>query len=417
MGRKIVEILILFGILFSFRAPVIGFSSILMFICLVLLFIFNAKNSYSNFLSLVRNKDFVKIIGVLLGLIIVTFLVTVFHNAYDFTMLPTLINQFINLSLVILYISIFYRSEHPYFYYIEVVCYCFALQGGIMMLSLISNSFKLVVELSQDPKIIDRSLASYGGYRNLAFGVTQFYGLNASMGVAFILNAFLFSIRKRKIYFITLFLIGMGVFFSGRTSLLGVVLGFFFILMNTKFSINKDYKLFGFLFSFLVIFILGFNYFTSLIPESVLNWGLEFYYNYQNGDGLGSRSSDKLFEDMYFMPDSHMFLFGSGRYTDYNGSYFMRTDAGFMRTVLYFGFLGVIMFFSYHLMVLRKISKYLGPYIDKRTNLSLMFFLLMFSIVLNVKGEFFGFLIMSQNLLFAVLFSLIIKYKYINGKG
>jgi len=414
--NKIFEIVLLFCIIFTFRVPVLGTSSLLLAPILLFIFIIKFDKSRRNLVIILSNKDLLKILFFLLGIIAITFFVTIFHGVYDFSLLETLVNQLFNLILVILYLSIFFRKNKNYNYFLNILSICFATQGLFMIVSLLSPSFKVIMESTQSLGVIDRSLSQYGGMRNLGFGFTQFYGLNALLGIGFILTTFLFIIEKKIKYLIRLSFIFIGIFLSGRTALVAIILSVLFFFLNNKFSIKKDYKTILYLIPIVIGVLMGVSFFIDFIPQSIKDWAFEFYYNFESGEGLATRSTDTLFNRMYFFPDDEIVLFGSGQYTTVDGRYFMSTDAGFMRPLLYYGFIGVIFFVFYHFLVLNTIKKYLSSHISKKMNKYFFVFLVIISIVLNIKGEFMGFLIISQNAFFIMVLSLILTQnrRYVN---
>lgn len=414
--NKIFEIVLLFCVIFTFRVPVLGTSSLLLALILLFLFILKFNRGRRNLREMLSNKDFIKIVACLLGIIGITFFATVLHGVYDFSLLKTVANQLFNLILVILYLSIFYKKGKNYNYFLNILSICFAAQGLFMIVSLLSPSFKVLMESTQALGVIERSLFQYGGMRNLGFGFTQFYGLNALLGIGFIITTFLFIADKKIKYLIRLGFIFIGIFLSGRTALVAVILSVLFFFLNNKFSIKKDYKTILYLIPIIIGVFVGISFFIDFIPQSIKDWAFEFYYNYESGGGLATRSTDTLFDRMYFLPDDEIVLFGSGQYTTTDGRYFMHTDAGFMRTLLYYGFIGVLLFTFYHFLILNTIKKYLNGYISQRINKYFFIFLAVFSIVLNIKGEFLGFLIISQNVFFLMVLSLILTQnkKYVN---
>ena len=102
---------------------------------------------------------------------------------------------------------------------------------------------------------------------------------------------------------------------------------------------------------------------------------------------------------MYFPVEEKTFLIGDGKYTNEDGSYYMYTDAGYMRNILYFGILGFIFLFLY------QISFFIWDY----KNLFINFIILIYILIMHVKGDVLAFSIILQNML-------LINFIYSYGK-
>lgn len=114
----------------------------------------------------------------------------------------------------------------------------------------------------------------------------------------------------------------------------------------------------------------------------VINWIFELFINANQGKGL-SAISLTLLGDMYFIPPMKTFFFGDGWYTAAEGGYYMKTDAGCMRLMLYFGVFGVLFIYSIFFGILSKIRK-----IGKTPHVQLLTTLLFFVFLgFELKGE------------------------------
>jgi len=69
-------------------------------------------------------------------------------------------------------------------------------------------------------------------------------------------------------------------------------------------------------------------------------------------------SLNTILYTMRFMPNIKTLIWGDGIYTEPStGGYYMNTDLGFMRGILYFGIFGVILIYTMVLAAIRKIGK------------------------------------------------------------
>lgn len=124
------------------------------------------------------------------------------------------------------------------------------------------------------------------------------------------------------------------------------------------------------------------------------NFAFESIINFTQTGKATTRTSEVLFGSMYFPLDLSTFIFGDGYYTSINGGYYMGTDAGYMRNILFFGILGLILLFSFQILFLNwknKDTKFLNVLI------------LIYILLVHVKGEALGYSIILQNIMFLVL--------------
>ena len=105
------------------------------------------------------------------------------------------------------------------------------------------------------------------------------------------------------------------------------------------------------------------------------------------------------------MPDFDTLIFGDGKYLNGDGSYYMHTDAGYMRGMLYFGVIGLVFLYGvYILLCLWGI--YCSSEVYKKYMCEVMLLLLFLE---EYKGD-------VYELFFGVMFSIVLscyaKYEY-----
>ena len=126
------------------------------------------------------------------------------------------------------------------------------------------------------------------------------------------------------------------------------------------------------------------------------------FYNFIDGEGISTRSTDAL-KDMYFPIPIDTFLIGDGYYSDpYNEElYYMRTDAGYMRMILYFGSIFSFIFYSIIMVIFYKTYKNFKMDIYKAR----IFILLgVIYFVMQYKGTFINASSMAIKLMFFMYF-------------
>ncbi|EPH6686837.1 hypothetical protein ACSYPI_004774, partial [Escherichia coli] len=81
----------------------------------------------------------------------------------------------------------------------------------------------------------------------------------------------------------------------------------------------------------------------DLVNSIFTKYTFEFISNYSQTGKIETESSNIL-KDMYFPISSHTFFWGDGYWLDPNGNgYYMHTDAGYMRSILYGGFINILL--------------------------------------------------------------------------
>src|SRR5690606_31294028 len=93
----------------------------------------------------------------------------------------------------------------------------------------------------------------------------------------------------------------------------------------------------------------------SRFIDSVLPYALEMIYNFLQSGKLSTVSTDKL-SKMYFSVPYDTLLFGDGHWNDPDGvGYYMQTDAGYMRHVLYFGLFPSMILYALYVFLFSRI--------------------------------------------------------------
>lgn len=285
-----------------------------------------------------------------LTLVFVTILTTILYIQFDFSLSSKVISSFI--LFPVSYILLEKCSNK-----IEIdraIVYCFIFQSILILLSLISESFYNLTEPFRD--VSEQNMESYGRLRGNAICGYQFFGI-ASM-YSFVMLYFLLHIEKFKYKIPILIILLIGAVLSGRFSLVGLIIGlFFFVLKNFK---GKHlFKLFCYLVIFVSIVLLaikGVYYFAETVDDPIMskvvnNYLIQPLDSVLDDGNLESSSTDRL-DEMYRSQDIKPYLFlGSGKYTNPDGTYFGHVDAGYLRTLGYYGFLGffILLYCIYHI--------------------------------------------------------------------
>ena len=137
----------------------------------------------------------------------------------------------------------------------------------------------------------------------------------------------------------------LGVLFYGR---IGLILFFLYIIYFLIVEGRIKYLLYMIILCCVIVLFM--NSIENPLLIKWLDWLLSPLESFINGLHVGQLnfggSADKLIYQMYFPIDDRTLLFGDGRYTNLDNSYYMHTDAGFMRILLYGGIPMMLLVYS-----------------------------------------------------------------------
>lgn len=396
-------ILLLFMFLFSFPIALIS-SELIVGILLFVLLIFN--NKYRNtVLKIVLNKRVILIFMSLFAIIGFSLFIPTLHLTYEYSIVRAFVARVVILLIGILLYS-FYLYKDSSEMILKNIIYVFIIQSFIQLISFIYPEVKEILNIfrSESAIIIQEN---YGNIRGLAISGSAVFGLAICYGLIYIYYIIywkdMFSNYKmlRLISFVLLLFGGLS---AGRTAFIGIPIGLlyvvimFFMKRRITIKINSNFNIWNTFITCMVfigivvlsIFLLT-NESLQYRLETLADYVLQFYYIYEKTGRLATSSTDVLFSNMYFGVSTKTFLLGDGMYTDTNGSYYMNTDAGYMRNILFFGFFGVILLLIFQLLLFnwKSTSKVIE-------NILIVLFIL----ILHIKGDVLGFASQLTGILF-----------------
>lgn len=343
-------------------------------------------------------KSNITIIAVALLVIIWGMLITFINDTSDYSFIGLLLHLIINLEIGIMLAALLkvYNIN-----IMNVVINIFFIQSLIQILSFISPSFMTATDIFRGDNTILLRDSQYAGFRGLAIAGSGFFGLGATYGIVFLLLGFYWNNWNKKLYLKTLYVACLifGAITAARISLLGILL-FFLIVIKKEFTNIRDFKLniIKAVFSLLpmlviisFIFVLWGDKIENALYQSKYIAQIFQIINQGSGVSLNSVGSlDALFNRMYFTLDFSQFFLGDGLYTNWDGSYYMSTDAGYMRNILYFGIWGEILLMLLQYVILEKsIGKYFGQ--------KVLWIVMSILMIFEIKGQIIGLLIMVES--------------------
>lgn len=280
-----------------------------------------------------------------------------------------------------------------------------AVQGIIVAAAITFPDFRTLILPFQGAQDTDFLLNEHNfGVRGFALSSQQFFGLSAMLCVqcGIIVSWLLENKNNVNMYSLIKFAIfGIACFFVGRVSGITFILLFSYMIFVSNYVIKI--KLFIFVVVlFFLIYNINFDIYT-------FNWAFEVFISLIEGRGIESASLSQLFNEMIFMPSLEQVMFGDGIYTSPSGGYYLGTDSGYLRPILFSGiFTLCLLVFPYYLVAYYSLSS--NRYEKYKTPSVALSIILIF--IIQVKGEVFITGTMTNVLLFLYL-----TYYYLRSKN
>lgn len=234
-----------------------------------------------------------------------------------------------------------------------------------------------------------RTRFGWGGWSG--YGTT----MQCTLAVVFCCNNIILggnNLKYQVRYFLYSILLIIGNAFYGRT---GLVISLVCIAITTLLSLIKgSIKYFFIVISGVSLMVIALFLLRKAIPSigNWFDWVFSALANYQRlghfYDNAGT--IETIVTKMYWMPDIKTFLLGDGFYT-VNSDYYMKTDSGIMRPILFYGVINYILSLAAYFLIVYQYTKRvvwekMKVYSKKYVN---MIFLLctIITIIFEIKGE------------------------------
>ena len=398
------NVLLVFLYVFSFKLYGIIDSAILVGAGLGIYFLINAPMRKRVF-SVILSKSALWILLSTVAVVVWIQVVLWIRGTADYSLIPTLIHLMVKLGIGV-FVYAFLKEKGYGNRIVNYLMIAFVLQALVALLGVVSPLFRELIYLTKDEYTIAKS-KEYGFIRGLSFAASSFFGLSVPFGCTLIL----FFSKKNTLTndhpvlgtFMYLLLM-VGTFFAGRMGLVGAILGLLYLVLFCRRSIRKQdvWKVLATLGKIVLVVLAVIGLISLAAPNNELlkiarrmfRFVTEFF-TVTDKTGLFETTSTNTLLNMYFPISWDTFFLGDGQYTDFaTGGYYMGTDAGYMRTVLYFGIFGLVLLgvLQHFILNIRKPEK------------PLYYFLWIFLLIVQVKGDVLGYAIMTQSLL--LLFAL-----------
>lgn len=210
-------------------------------------------------------------------------------------------------------------------------------------------------------------------FRGSALAAATTYHLSLAYGICFIIYVKHYLTTQINPQTILIgILIFAGIFCAGRSGFVGcliAIIGFFMIphkylkIHKLKAFIKITVTAIIWVFALLTVLSIVSPAFYEMLNTYILPYAFEFIYSHQSGGSVETASTNRLME-MWNEDFNYLeFIFGSGHFTNNDGSYYMHVDPGILRHLLFFGFFGYILIIYYQylsipFMRMKGIDKY-----------------------------------------------------------
>ncbi|MFY0699747.1 MAG: hypothetical protein JXR04_02955 [Bermanella sp.] len=260
--------------------------------------------------------------------------------------------------------------------HVQLYGWLLSIQLLLVLLSVSDEVIQEFIRSLNDPDDY-KKISSYGRYRGVSWAYNSFFGLAVLLSWMMLFIA-VSEIKRKARPIVYLFLFFSVLVFSLIARTVFLVFIFFFLF----FIISRSSQKFLFIRKNTFWLLLVFSafcwvvYFYDIKDIAMFQRSFEILINFMER-GEVQTSSTNLLYDMYFSVSTHTMIFGDGKYVNQDGSYYMGTDSGYMRSILYWGLIGFIPSFISQVLLIF--------YIFKGYRERLIF--LMFILILNIKGE------------------------------
>lgn len=331
-----------------------SYQMIFFYAFLIFYILLNNADFIMLFKNMLSAKKYVKkMIIVFFVTVIMSIIMPILHSTYDFSFFSHVIGEEMTYTIKVLFLLLLTKrcliKKHNLacsFMHFFSGGMCFYVGFTIFFLlfpSLKATWVSLIIdsEKNQVLSLYRTYITRYGISGFSGFKVT-YYCTIAVIFVLFCLTERSLPFKKKKLYF-RLFILLIGNMFYGRSGLVCSAVCILLAMSYHLFIQKRVQLLFSiFLFILIVVFAIAFLRKNNSMFETWYNWFFEALGNFFETGKLSTGSTDALF-GMYFLPSLKTMIVGDGFYTNpYGKGYYMGTDVGIMRQILFYGVGGLI---------------------------------------------------------------------------
>lgn len=347
-------IAVFFTFLFVFGAPItnvpLNTSKIALLVSLIVFFLMVITNCLrGNFKLAPRPLYFSLFLSSLL--VCYSALLATVKQTHDFSLTY---NLFILVFENILGSYVFYRvfmKGKTSSQFLDIFVWIGLIQSIVIIVMFVDPAIReFVFYWFANEQIVEMS-ERYGGIRGFGIAGSVTYDFSVLLSVIMIFTSYQLcnSSQSQRFYIFAWVLGFLSIMMTGRTGFLGI----FISLLLIFYFLRKKQSLLG-VNQLVVISIVAisacFIFLQDIwiqVVEVIIPYAFEMFFSAFEGKGLSTNSTDLLYK-MYFPIEESTLFFGDAMWRGNSGGYYMHTDAGYMRHVLFYGVIGsAILYFLY----------------------------------------------------------------------
>ncbi len=337
-----------------------------------------------------KNQTF-RIIGYFLIVIIYSLFIFFLNGHFDSAFIKFLFSPLMSLgSALLICITIGKRLSTGVL--VDYIIYAALIQAIISFSLFTSPSlYESVMSLIQFDDIQRANVYGLVAYRLIGVGNSIWFAA-ANYGVDLLLLSSLpychgsLLYKNKPLYIASIIIFILAGILSARTFFLVFVVLFMYMYMirvsNIQFIRSLGKIVFIGLFSLLAVLYLASIFIDVDRLEIITSWAFEMFKSLEDGGSMETKSSNRIIEMYHAVPDNLSgWFFGEAYFENEDGSYYKTTDIGYIRLILCFGIVGLLLYIS----TLFYFYKRAGKLYDKtfRHLLKCIFF---FELILLSKG-------------------------------
>lgn len=392
-----INIIVVFLYIFNFTIPIIKNSYVLSILISIIFIIGNRKIS-TNYITIFYKNKYTLYLFLYLFILILLSIFRLIPNSdtlqYSF-LLPRLV-QLIYIGLLPIPLIYLFIQNINLEKYLLIIINVFLLQSIIQIIAFIFPQVQMLISYFH-PEIFKELLANYEGIRGLALAGNLFFSLSSIYGLVYIIYIYYITEYSKSFNFkniVVFMILVIGGLFTGRTSIIGLTLSIFLYLLINKtlfYKINNSIKILGYSFLILSIAILLLpNSISNIVFNKLLPFAFEFIYSYQNSNKISTSSTNHLISMLSVPLDPIDYIFGRGAYMNSDGTYYMHTDSGYFRQILFWGIPGLTLTLAYQIhLIFYPVMKKTNVWNINNYKLFLII-VFVYTLILQIKGEVFA---------------------------
>jgi hypothetical protein len=313
---------------------------------------------------IIRMKINTRIVGLLWPIMVVILIAPLFSFSNPDAYVINLLFRGLLFIIAGYALSILYGYVYGQAFEIKLISniyYIGVLNSLISVLALLSRDFSLAlygfIEISDDATTHLKQ-----GYRATGLFYSGASTLSLFNAVIFFIGVLIFFGKNYQnniqaspcknnnriiLALVTLTIVFVSTCVAGRLGLMLILLTVISVMFLPGYIIYKKRLLSYFILNAFFVSLFLFFYYEYI--EFILRWAFEVFFNWLNSSEVSSKSSDVLFDTMYFLPESGMdILFGTGTFGRGEGVKYIDSDVGYILMIFYGGILSIaVLMFVY----------------------------------------------------------------------